>query len=116
MRMRAKYVTLVRPSKGIAERWRTQYERPNGNWPVTAHGSSMDIHEALCALGEDPDPDDVAKIIGNKSWSYHSCSGCGDYYHRLVEIGEYEQKSYCKTCLTEALALLEDTDCAQDAR
>lgn len=60
------------------------------------------IHEQLVPLGEDPPIDKVAEITGNKSWSYISCDGCRDYVERAVDLGEFEPKSYCATCIAGA--------------
>lgn len=64
------------------------------------------VHERLVALGEAPSIEDVAKIVGNQSWSYLSCEGCSDYVERGVRIGEFEAKIYCATCIGEAALVL----------
>jgi hypothetical protein len=108
--MRAKYVTVrVASGRGAAESWLRQYFR-DGKWlttPLSVKGrTSEQVHEALCALGENPPIDQVAEIIGNKSWSFISCDGCPDYVEKAVCIGEYEPKAYCETCIKEAHAVL----------
>lgn len=58
------------------------------------------------SLGHVPDIAKVAEIIGNKSWSYVRCEGCGYEVEEAVSIGEYDAKSYCKTCIEEAKTIL----------
>jgi len=107
IRMRAKYVTIVRASaRGVAERWHEQYGR-GGEWRNTVSGSSKDTYDRLVALGENPSIADAAKVIGNKSWTYISCNGCNDDVERAVQIGEYEGKTFCQVCVREAAAALE---------
>jgi hypothetical protein len=114
IRVRAKYVCVEHASaRGVAERWRSMYER-DGVWTNNARGSTSDIYNRLCALGETPDIAKVAEIIGNKSWSYLSCDGCSEHVTTMVRIGDHryadESKSYCATCIKEAAAVLADTE------
>lgn len=117
MRIRAKYVSVnVASGRGVADRWRTIYFTDYGDkWREGAlAGGKMaeKIHTELCQLGANPDIAKIAEVIGNKSWSYISCDGCSEHVERAVAIGDgdySERKSYCETCLREALAALEDT-------
>jgi len=107
--MRPKYVSIeVASARGVAERWRTQYERDNGSWLNTASGSSKDVYDKLCALGQNPPIDKVAEAICNQSWSYISCDGCSDYVERAVRLSDTysEGKRYCATCIAEAHQIL----------
>lgn len=109
MRILARYVSVLHATgRGAAERWASQY---GPEWRPTSTGPSMDIHAKLCALGPNPSIKDVAEVIGNKSWSYLSCDGCGDDVEKAVQIGssDYgaEVKKYCLTCLREALSVAE---------
>ncbi len=104
--MRPKYVSIeVATARNVAERWRSQY---GNDWPNTALGQSKDIYDKLCDLGLNPLIEDVAKIIGNQSWSYISCDGCSDYIERAVRLGDTysESKRYCATCIAEAHQVL----------
>lgn len=108
LRIRAKYVAVVHASgRDVAERWRAQYQRGD-NWTGTVSGSSKDVYDRLIALGENPDIEKVADIIGNKSWSFIHCDGCGENVRRAVSMGEYEPKNYCETCIAEATIILAD--------
>jgi hypothetical protein len=105
---RAKHVTVVTPreiARGVAARWKDQ----RGNRPLTDR--NLAIHLALLALGDEPDPDEAARIIGNQSWTHPCCDGCGDYVGRAVRIhGEYSSEGayYCALCIGEAAQLLGD--------
>lgn len=104
---RLKYVRIRHAAQsGVAERWRSQYQHPKDGWTNTASGNSGVIYSKLCELGQNPTPQQVADIIGNKSWSFVCCDGCSEYIEKAVEIGEYEPKAYCETCLREALQAL----------
>lgn len=106
IRMRAKFVTVHHASGvGVAERWRGQYYR-DGKWLATYSGPGNVEYEKLLALGSNPDIAAVAEIIGNKGWSYITCDGCAENVEIAVAIGEYETKSYCRTCITEAAHVL----------
>lgn len=105
-----KIVVTVASARGVAERWRIQYQR-DGKWTDTATGSSKAVYEKLCALGPRPGIGQVASIIGNKSWSYLPCNGCNSYVTRAVQIGacwDYSAPLFCEACLDEALAAIRD--------
>ena len=106
IRMRSKFVTVVYSNTtGVAARWREQYEERLSRW---YDDNKKEIYKKLLALGENPDREDVAKIVGNKSWSYLTCDGCQESEAALVSIGEYEAKNYCKTCLAESNQIAKD--------
>ena len=111
MRMRAKYVNIVKAScRDVAESWAQSYLHPKEGWrasPLAGGRTAKGIYDELCGLGPSPRSADVAEIIGNKSWSYVNCDGCGEYTEIGVKIGsEDDGKVYCETCLKEALILL----------
>lgn len=114
MRMRARYVHInVASARDVAKRWRAQYFRDD-EWKSAFPNLvlSRDIYERLCALGENPGPDGVAAVIGNKSWSFLWCAGCHEYVMRAVCFGADpdEAKQYCETCIREAAYILERID------
>ncbi len=101
--MRAKYVSIeVASARGIAARWESQRVR-DGKW---LRDGDKDICERLHALGDTPSIKEAADIIGNQSWTYISCDGCNDYVVRGVRLGDYEGKTYCRTCIEEAHQIL----------
>lgn len=83
--------SLVKPSaQGVADRWRNQYHGKDG-WLRVARGSSQDTYDRIMDLGEAPDPEKVAEIIGNKSWTHPVCSVTGDHLAVGVRFArEYE--------------------------
>lgn len=109
MRIRPKYVCVVHATAtGVADRFRSRYEM-DGKWLTTAFGSAEIIYERLCELGPVPDIEDAAKIIGNQSWSYLTCSGCREYITKGVAFQEsYDDNKpiLCETCLREAVTVL----------
>lgn len=108
IRMRAKYVNIqVATARGVAELYRQQY--PAGDTRRPLGRDTDEVYQQLLALGNNPQIDKVAEIIGNKSWSYISCDGCRDYVERAVAIGEYEPKAYCAICITEAFTALSES-------
>jgi hypothetical protein len=99
----------IASGRGVAERWRTQYQNPDKSWTLTASGGGEKTYNALCALGQNPDIGKVAEVIGNRSWSYLSCSGCGDYVERAADFGsDYSdtQILLCEACLKDGLAAI----------
>jgi hypothetical protein len=62
----------------LAERYRgTEYW--GVGWPhlTPPRPPAKEIHEALIALGPDPNPDDVDRIMDSK-WTYPECDECGE--------------------------------------
>lgn len=100
-----KIITRQELANRAAERFRMAHYGPD--W----HGEALwqpgrtkaQIGVALESLGQNPNPDDVDRIIGNASWTHELCSCCAT--HRLekwvvvdVTGGEYS------TCICEQCA------------
>lgn len=96
-------VVRIATGVGAAEHWRSQYGKDD-RWTST---TLKNIYEALCALGPNPDIAAVARATGNQSWSYLFCDGCHEYVDRAVEIGEYDPKLLCASCLRGAAQAME---------
>jgi hypothetical protein len=101
-----KLVTIRSQILDVADRWRRQY--PN---------DKRDIAEKLVALDKaTATPDDVTKIIGNKSWiGPEECDECGTSVEVYVEIGEepdYESNTahVCGPCLRKAVGLVDSAE------
>jgi hypothetical protein len=102
--MRAKYVSIeVASARGVADRWFQGRFRDS----VWIRDLDAGIHERLLSLGDNPSIEAASEIIGNKSWTHVSCSGCSSYVDRGVRLGEsYEGHVYCRTCIEEAHQIL----------
>ena len=46
------------------------------------------IHKELILLGDSPDPDEVDKIIGNKSWTSCQCNECNKEVAWVIQVGD----------------------------
>ena len=104
--------------RAVAKRWRKQYEPFKYDAPLFSerNGLSRDltkrqIAEKLDALDpETATADDVANIIGNRSWTRLECHECGREVDAVVEVGEkpdYESATakLCKDCAEKAASI-----------
>lgn len=100
----------VASARGVADRWREQYyERDGRKWSSTVSGPAEKVYDQLCALGQNPDIDIVAKIIGNESWSHLLCSGCNERVKAAVSFGSnYSDNELllCAPCVEDAARAL----------
>lgn len=82
-------------------RWLKTYFR-KGEW---VYGFDKEvIYCNLKALGDNPTPEDVDRVIGNSSWTSIKCDECGKYVEEVIQVGEepdYESctANICKPCL-----------------
>lgn len=101
----------VASARGVADRWRETYrDKTTGKWGTTVSGDSEKVYKALCKLGHKPDIEQVAGIIGNKTWSFLTCSGCNEYITRGADFGsDYSdnQVLLCEPCLKDGLAAMQ---------
>lgn len=93
--------------KAVARKWNRQY-------PTGVHGG-VDVGAKLVGLDvETATADDVARIIGNRSWvAKNACHECKTETWDAVQLGEepdYESSTatICANCLRAALRLLGD--------
>lgn len=117
MRTRPQFVSLTRGTAvGAAHRWQQQYLSASGeDWrdrvlnvrgrePTTAGK----IYDQLLALGDCATSEQVAEVIGNKSWSFVRCDSCSDEVEATVRLGDaYDTsaRNYCRVCIWEAVDL-----------
>lgn len=95
----------VASAVGVAERWATQY--PARDYP----GERQEITKRLREMGDKADPDEVAKVIGNKTWTHPSCGSCGQDVKRAVVFNRYDTELFvCEACMESASAALSSTD------
>jgi len=81
-------------AKTTAERWEHQYR-----------GDRRETYNKLLALGSNPDPDEVDKIIGNKSWTRCGCEVCFTDADIVGVASNYVHIWVCKSCLESALGM-----------
>jgi hypothetical protein len=112
---RPRLLTVRQCIRTVAKRWREQYPGPQD-----VQGTRGDTWRALRALDvEAATVEDVARIIGNDSWTSIKCDACGRYDCELaVEVGEladYETRTatLCAGCLLDAADLLPGTVAAE---
>lgn len=98
-------VTTKTQAKTAASRWTTAYVG-------TTNASHAAITRKLGALGPDPEPEEIDRIIGNDSWTDPgTCNGCGsrDRQPRVIVGDEPDYESctatLCEKCAYVAVAL-----------
>lgn len=67
--------------------------------------------EALKALGDKPNPDDVDRVIGNPTWTSTRCDECGTLPEVVVMVGDepdYESNTVhlCTECIIKLRAMV----------
>ena len=99
-----KIITRHTQASGAAKRWANQYKHDDIMRETTLR--------RLKALGRNPDPDDVDKVIGNGSWTTTPhCDECGVENVPVVCVGEepdYDSSTacLCSGCVVDAFTLL----------
>lgn len=94
-------ITRKDKAKNAAQQWLNTYNG-RGGWKYSTNGDKEAIYVALVELGPNPDPDDVDRAIGNKSWTECHCDECRTQADEVVEVGEapdYESATAC-LCLS----------------
>lgn len=100
-------ITRQLRANGAPLSWRHQYSHS------PADSRQRDIMRQLDAMSLPVDPDEVDRIIGNKSWTdVGSCDECEARPEILVEVGQepdYESATacLCRDCLAKAVALID---------
>lgn len=90
--------------KGVAKEWRAQYPK----------GRAQDkdaIYNKLCRLPEGATENDIAKVIGNSSWTSNKCDECKQESDVVIMLGDepdYKSNtaSICPQCLSKAMSLV----------
>jgi len=95
------------------ERWRqSYYNEPAQTWGSLLESSSEKVYEGLTKLGENPNPDDVDRVIGNTSWTeVPRCDECKEHKGVVIMLGEepdYESNTanICEDCINKANSFL----------
>lgn len=101
-----KIITRHSRAAEAIEKWERTYGS-KGAWGQ----DKTAILNALKALPEPVDPDEVDRIIGNTTWTRtHSCSSCAARPEVVIEVGEdpdYESATawLCLACVGKAAQL-----------
>ena len=91
--------------RNVAEKWRMQYLRSTPD--------KMNILSGLLAIDKESAlSEDIAKIIGNTSWTELKCDECGQYVKEIIQLGQepdYESSTafICCDCLCAAMRVLQ---------
>ena len=103
-----RWMTRQSQANSALQRYMVQYPHPAREIEGVRVG---DRTERLKALGDQPDPDLVDAIMGNRSWTaVPHCGECGGRsLPAVLEIGEmpdYDSRTayVCEACLTEGLS------------
>ena len=90
--------------KDIAEKWKNQ-NYLGKKWRILNGGiNSKDLYKKLVDLGENPNPDDVDMIIGNKGWTSLVCGDCMKFKDKGVLFGRGNHSLViCYDCLKSVL-------------
>lgn len=102
---------VSRASKAVkaADSWYNTYYDKRTGW---LYGDEKRVKfEELAALGQEPDPDDVDRIIGNSSWTSTNCDECGSKPEFVVMVGEepnYESNTafICAQCILKLRSMI----------
>jgi len=101
------YVTTKRDRiKAAPNAWHQTYKAQYGQQRFLASGQDpWDITVELRKLNvETCSEEDVARIIGNSSWTELQCDLCETDRDLLVNLdGPYEQMTVCQPCLASAM-------------
>ncbi len=70
----------------------------------------IDKQKAISSLGEDLSPDNIDRIMGDKTWTETVCDECKSNNYDVVELGDehgYDSNTanICKLCLAKALSM-----------
>lgn len=96
-----KLVTRQILANGVTERWLRQY--PKKDYEGC---EKWIIYERLVSLGDNPNPDDVNKVIGNNSWTSIECDICGRSVDKAIEADVSGYDSHiCFNCIDKAKGL-----------
>lgn len=81
-------------AKCAADRWKSQYFQ-DGKWTDVKYKASAAIYHDLVALGNNPEPNLVNKIVGNPTWTTITCQCCSRGTEYVYVVNDVY---YCTTC------------------
>lgn len=78
----------------------------DGEWK-SAVFNTEERYKQLCDLGDNPNPADIDRIIGNVTWTRVPCLECGDFVERAIQFGRGEKATtVCFPCLKKVFTKL----------
>lgn len=94
-------------AKTAAARWFAQYMH-SMDQPNSKGRTPRGVWDALVALGSEPRPEDVDRIIGNDSWTRCRCYLCKADAPAVVVISAWDDKTseLCAKCVKRADQML----------
>lgn len=105
-----KAITPKGRARGVAKRWKAEYLDHPKHYDTLWH---QEVYDAIVALGDSPEPEDINRIIGNEYWTRpEPCSECKATVALVVQVGEepdYESHTawLCVNCLRAAIQAAE---------
>lgn len=93
--------------RNVAQQWRKNYERSFDAWP-----DKKFVYLALQELNGSGTEEQIAKIIGNDSWTRNKCDECGKDAQTTVQLGAEPDHDtptvfVCLTCIKTGAKLAE---------
>lgn len=85
-------------------RWKGAYYNPDDyTWRTTVSGDTEQVYEKLKQL-QNPTEDDIATIIGNRSWTQLVCDHCKQYVEIVSQFHVANEYLFqvCQNCLEKA--------------
>ena len=99
--------------QGLANNAKDEYDKVYG---ITKgeHKERTDrlrIYNELCELGDNPNPDDVDRVIDNRYWTHVYCDECGEEADSGFTLGQPEDydsrtATICDACIRKAMDIL----------
>ncbi len=88
----------------VAEAWKAQYPQ--------LFGRNGEVYGQVVGAS---DPDEVDRIIGNKTWTSILCNECKEFVEEAISFDvdiyeDYPSREVCKSCLLKALGLIFQVD------
>lgn len=97
-------ITTRSSIKAVPDMWDRQYKNTKNKQHIITGIRLRSLDLETCT------PDDIAVIIGNKSWTHLCCDECENDVNAVVELGQepdYESRTarVCLDCVKNALSL-----------
>lgn len=93
-------ITRQELANRAANTWKGQYLEKDG-WRTNLKGPTELVYNSIIQLGDNPNPDEVDKIIGNGSWTRVKCDECQQDQNAAIITGTDEASIYlCKSCIS----------------